>query len=85
VTSYVEQMRFPRERTKLFNLHAAHTKSPDGRKAYLRLVKVEAALAEKNELLAKLALERELTPTTLPPPADSREAKGSGAMVQSHS
>ena len=52
---------------------------------YLRLVKVEVALAEKNELLAKLALEQELTATTLPQPADSREAKGSSAIVESHS
>jgi hypothetical protein len=85
VTSYVGQVHFHRERARLFNLHAAHTKSPSGRKMHLRLVLVEVALAEKSELLAKAALEQELTATTLLRPAGSREAKGSSATVESHS
>ena len=51
VTSYIGRVRFHRERARLFHLHAAHTKSPDGREMYLRLARVEVALAEQNELL----------------------------------
>ena len=85
MTSHVGQVHFHRARAGLFNPHAAHTKSPSGRKMYLRLVRVELALAEKSELLAKAALEQELTATTVLWPAGSREAKGSSATVESHS
>jgi len=60
-------------------MHAGHTKSPDRREMYSRLVRVEVALAEQNELLAQVALEQELAATTQPQPAGSRDDQGSRA------
>jgi len=85
VTSYIGRVRFHRERARLFHLHAAHTKSPDGREMYLRLARVEVALAEQNELLAQVALEQELAATTQPQPAGSRDDRGSSATGESDS
>src|SRR6476660_1308330 len=79
MTSYIGRVRFHRERARLLHLHAGHTKSPAGREVYLRLVRVEVALAEQNELLAQVALEQELAATTQPQPTGSRDDQGSRA------
>ena len=85
VTSYIGRVRFHRERARLFHMHAGHSKSPDGRAMYFRLVRVEVALAEQNELLAQVALEQELAATTQPQPAGPGDDRGRSAAGESHS